>query len=105
MIIYRMKALLYTAAFLFLFTGCDEKPKNPVAEYGDAMIHSYQRGQQAGEAMNLEAVRSAVKAYHAADGAYPGDLEKVEPLLGGSKLDFSKYDYNPQNGTVELKAE
>jgi hypothetical protein len=99
-----MKASIYIAVLLFLFTGCDEKPKNPAAEFGDAMIHSYQRGQQAAEAANLDAVRSAVKAYHAFHDTYPGDLDEVESLLN-SRLDFSKYEYNPQNGKVSLKAD
>jgi hypothetical protein len=56
MILYRMKAVVYTAVLLFLFAGCDEKPANPVAEYGDAMINSYHKGKAAGEAANLEGI-------------------------------------------------
>ena len=30
-------------------------------------------------------------------------LAEIKPLLGGTEVDFSKYDYNPENGTVTLK--
>jgi hypothetical protein len=99
-----MKRLFITALFLAFLFSCEEKPKNPVAEYGDTMINSYQKGKQAGEDQNLDAVRKAVQAYHAANDKYPQDLEEIQPLLGGTVLNMSKYDYNPQNGVVTLKA-
>ena len=45
----------------FLITACDQKPKNPVSEYGDAMIDSYKKGQQAGVMANLDAVKKRSK--------------------------------------------
>ncbi len=84
--------------------ACDEKPKNPVAEYGDTMINSYQKGKQAGEAGNLDAVRKAIQAYHASNDKYPQNLEEIKSLLG-SEIDFSKYDYNSENGSVNLKSD
>lgn len=98
-----MKRLLVAVAILSVIIACDEKPKNPVAEYGDTMINSYQKGKQAGIDGNLEAVRKAVDAYHATNDKYPQSLNDVQPLIG-SAVDFSKYDYNPENGTVTLKA-
>lgn len=85
----------------FLF-ACQEKPKNPVAIYGDTMINSYEKGKQAGEAGNLDAVKKALAAYHAANDKYPENLEEIKPLVG-QNLDISIYDYNPRNGTVTLK--
>ena len=82
--------------------ACKERPKNPVAEYGNTMINSYQKGKQAGEDGNLEAVRKAIQAYHAANEKYPRKLDEIQSLIG-SEMDFSKYDYNPENGTVTLK--
>jgi hypothetical protein len=97
-----MKRLFFTVVILAFILGCKEKPKNPVAEYGDTMINSYQKGKQAGVDGNLDAVRKAVQAYHAANDKYPQNLDEIQPLIG-SAVDFSKYDYNPENGTVTLK--
>lgn len=91
---------LFTIAF---FASCKEKPKNPVAEYGNTMMNSYHRGKEAGAAANLDAVKRAVQAYRAANDRYPQSLEEIRSLLGGSEIDLSKYDYNPGNGSVSLK--
>jgi hypothetical protein len=97
-----MKRLFFSLLISLFIFCCNEKPKNPVAEYGDTMINSYQKGKQAGETGNLDAVRSAIRAYHASNDRYPQNLEEIKGLLG-SELDFSKYDYDPQNGTVNIK--
>jgi hypothetical protein len=85
----------------FLIVACEEKPKNPAAQYGDSMIDSYKKGQKAGITGNLDAVKKAVQAYRAANDKYPASLEEVGDLIG-SKVDFSKYDYNPETGEVFL---
>jgi len=95
----RLFFILLISSFIF---SCNEKQKNPVAEYGDTMLNSYQKGKRAAETGNLDAVRSAIQAYHAAHDRYPQNLEEIKGLLG-SELDFSKYDYDPQNGTVKIK--
>lgn len=87
---------------LSFLASCDEKPKNPVSEYGDAMIDSYKKGQQAGETANLDAVKKAVQAYYAANEKYPASLDEIAGLIG-KPLDTAKYEYNPQTGTVNLK--
>ena len=97
----RLFFILLISSFIF---SCEEKPKNPVAEYGDTMMNSYQKGKQAGETGNLDAVRNAVRAYHAAYDRYPQNLEEIRSLLG-SEMDFSKYDYDPQNGAVNIKGD
>jgi len=97
-----MKRLIFAVAILGVILACGEKPKNPVSEYGDAMINSYQKGKQAGVSGNLDAVKNAIQAYHAANDKYPQNLDEVQPLIG-SQVDFSKYDYDPQSGTVTLK--
>jgi hypothetical protein len=86
-----------------LFISCDEKPKNPVSEYGDALIGSYKRGQDAGEAANLDAVRKAVDAYRAFNDRYPSNLDEVDDLIGSDNIDLSAYDYDPESGTVSIK--
>lgn len=85
----------------FLF-ACKEKPKNPVAEYGNAMMDAYQRGQQVGEKESLNAIRTAVQSYYASHGSYPQSLNDLKEFIG-SEIDASKYDYNPQSGAVNLK--
>lgn len=107
-----MKRFIIAVAILTVILACDEKPKNPVAEktnnpvaqYGDTMVNSYQKGKQAGIDGNLDAVRKAVQAYHATNDKYPQNLDDIKPLLGGSDMDFANYDYNPENGTVNLKS-
>ncbi len=97
-----MKKLTYALIILLFFISCDQKPKNPVSEYGNTMMDSYQKGQQAGEIANLDAVKKAVQSYHAANDKYPQSLEEIKDLIG-SQVDFSKYDYNPQTGAVSIK--
>jgi len=87
---------------LFFLVACDQKPKNPVAEYGDSLIGAYKSGQHAGEIGNLDAVKKAVEAYRAANDKYPETLDQVRDLIG-SNIDLSQYDYNPENGSVSLK--
>ncbi len=97
------RQLLFSIILVFFFmAACDQKPKNPVSEYGDALIGSYKRGQQAGEIANLEAVKKSIGAYHAANDKYPQSLDEIKDLLG-SKINISKYDYNPDNGKVSIK--
>ena len=97
-----MKRLFLGLAVLSLIAACDEKPKNPVSEYGNAMIDSYKKGQKAGETANLDAVKKAVQAYHALNDKYPQSLDDVKELIG-AEMDMSKYSYGPQTGTVNLK--
>jgi hypothetical protein len=94
-------SMILTIALFFLF-ACKQKPKNPVAEYGDSLIGAYKSGQHAGEIGNLEAVSKAVAAYHALNDKYPESLDQVKDLIG-SNIDLSQYDYNPENGSVSLK--
>lgn len=97
-----MKRLFLILAVLSLISACDEKPKNPVSEYGNIMIDSYKKGQKAGETANLDAVRKAVQAYHALNDKYPQSLNDVKELIG-AEMDMSKYSYDPQTGDVNLK--
>lgn len=98
-----MKKILFVVIALFFFIACEEKPKNPVAEYGDAMINAYKKGQDAGETANLDAIKKTIQAYHAANEKYPQSLDEIKGLIG-SNIDTSKYDYNPQTGAVNLKS-
>jgi hypothetical protein len=100
-IAHKIFSMILPVALFFLF-ACDQKPKNPVAEYGDSLIGAYKSGQHAGEIGNLEAVKKAVAAYHASNDKYPESLDQVKDLIG-SNIDLSQYDYNPENGSISLK--
>ena len=93
---------IFLAATLFallLLPACKDKPKNPVAEYGDRLIDSYKGAQTAADMANLDALKKAIQAYRAANGAYPPELKDAADLVG-SPLDLSKYDYDPATGAV-----
>ena len=87
---------------LLLLPACKEKPKNPVSEYGDALIGSYKGAQNAADIANLDALKKAVQAYRAANGSYPAELKDVESLIGGA-VDYSKFDYDSATGAVTPK--
>lgn len=97
-----MKKILLILAVLSFLASCDEKPSNPVSEYGNAMLDSYKKAQKAGEAANLDAVKKAVQAYHALNDKYPRSLDDVKGLIG-AEMDMSKYSYDPQTGTVSIR--
>ncbi len=94
--------LLFLVIIILLAVSCDQKPKNPVAEYGDTLIDAYKRGGQAGETANLDALKKAVAAYHATNDKYPQSLDEVRDLIA-TPIDLSRYDYDPENGSVSLK--
>ena len=87
---------------LCLIISCDQKPKNPVSEYGDAMIDSYKKGQRAGEIGNLDSLKKAVEAYRVTNDKLPKSLNEVKDLIG-SDIDTSQYEYNPENGAISLR--
>jgi hypothetical protein len=88
---------------LFILITCDEKPKNPVSEYGDALIGAYKRGQQAGEEANLDAIKKTIQAYYAEHEKYPESLKEIEDLMR-KPINVNKYNYDPQTGTIALKS-
>ncbi len=105
MIKLSVKSLLLATCFaLCVLTACDQKPKNPVSEYGDALSGAYKNSKGVAEQANLDAVQKSVDAYRAANEKYPENLNDVEPLLGGSGIDLTKYVYDPQTGKVGLKS-
>lgn len=87
---------------LSLLFACDEKPGNPVAEYGDSLTGAYTQGRQAGDTANLDAVRKTVDIYRATHGNYPQSLDEIQGLMP-TKINLSRYKYNPENGAVSLK--
>ena len=96
------KVVIFFAA-LIIFVACDQKPKNPVAEHGDAMIDAYRKAETLRDTASLSAIKSAIQAYHSANDRYPGDLKEIEPLLSSPNFDLSKYSYNPEDGSVSFR--
>ena len=89
-------------ALLLLTAGCDQKPKNPLAEHGDAMIDAYQKSKVLRDTASLSSVKTAIQTFYADKGRYPDDLTEIKDLLG-SEYDLSVYSYNPSNGSVSVK--
>jgi len=73
-----------------------------VSEYGNTLVDTYKRGQNAGVTANLDTVKKAVQSYQAANGKYPETLDDAKDFIG-SEVDLSKYEYNPETGIVSLK--
>ncbi|GFP24036.1 hypothetical protein HKBW3S09_01502 [Candidatus Hakubella thermalkaliphila] len=57
---------------------------------------------QAGETANLDAVKKAVQVCHARNEKYPQALDDVKELIGAER-DMSKYNDDPQTGTVNIR--
>jgi len=87
---------------LMLSAACDQKPKNPVAEHGDAMIDAYQKSKVLRDTASLSSVKTAIQTFHAENGRYPSELSEIRDLLG-AEYDLSVYSYNSSDGSVALK--
>ncbi len=99
MYLKRCLLLLFILSSVIL-PACDSKQANPVDVYAGAV----KRAGNAAETANLDAVRQSIQAYHAANGAYPASLKDLEGIMG-SRVDISRYDYDPQTGVVTLKTQ
>jgi len=98
----KKSAVIVAAACLTIIAACDQKPKNPVAEHGDAMIDAYQRSKVIRDTASLSSIRTAVQTFYSANGRYPNDLSEIKDSLGAD-YDLSVYSYNPADGSVALK--
>ena len=89
-------------------TGCskDETPEvksgDPLAEYGDKLLDSYEHAGEMAAKVSLEAVRLTVRNFKVMNNRYPADLEELSKSMGD--FDTSPYDYDPKTGTVTLKS-
>ncbi len=63
---------------------------------------AYKDSQSAADQANLDALKTAVSNYRAANERYPNSLQDVGNLLN-TQIDLTKYDYDPATGTVALK--
>jgi hypothetical protein len=92
--------LAVIVASSLILPACSSKQENPVNTY----LGATKSAGNAADAANLDALRKSIEAYRAANGTYPENLKDLEGMLG-SRLDFSRYDYDPQTGTVTLKTQ
>jgi hypothetical protein len=100
-IMFKRNCIMLTAVIISLILpACESKQENPVNVY----LGGKKSARSAADAANLDALRKSVEAYRAANGSYPDSLKDLEGMLG-SRLDFSRYDYDPQTGTVTLKTQ
>lgn len=94
--------LLFPLLIIMLLPSCKEKPKNPIAEYGDALMNAHQRSKDTAEKANLDAIQETIRTYRASNDKYPASLNDIKGMIG-SPIDISRYNYDPQTGTVSLK--
>ncbi len=95
-------SVLTVCVLLSILAGCDQKPRNPIAEHGDAMINAYQKSKALRDTASLSSIKTAVQTFHAERGRYPDDLSEIKDLLGAD-YDLSVYSYDPSNGSVSLR--
>lgn len=93
----RLSALIGLIIFVI---SCESK--NPVEQYGDALIKTYKDTQQFGAKTTVKNLQESIKAFYAANGRYPNDLKELEDFTGIT-LDSSKYEYDPSKGTITQK--
>jgi len=107
MIQYAMKKAVIMASVLFLLillTACKDKdePRNPVKEYGNTLINSYEKAQGAAETANFELIKRAIQQFHAANGEYPENLQDLAKFIG-IEINADMYEYDPRAGTITLR--
>ncbi len=97
-----MNAKLIFILFILLTVVAVGCKKDPFAEFGEDAIESWERTDRTADLANLKTIQNAVRIYRTTNGEYPDELNDIESLIG-SQVDFDKYEYNPENGTVKLK--
>jgi len=91
--------LICASMGLLLFSGCSES--DPVKEYGQALLDSYDRSKAVAGAASLEAIQTAVNAFEATNGRYPGSLDEIKDDFAG-RIDWEAFRYDPRTGKVSL---
>jgi hypothetical protein len=95
----RLFLLAFSLCLVFLVSGCED---NPVDRYGTGLVDSYKSTQEKADAASLAMTRSAVQTFRTANGRYPESLEELSSSTG-TKLDASKYAYDPATGEISPK--
>ncbi|GAB4482680.1 MAG: hypothetical protein OHK006_01680 [Thermodesulfovibrionales bacterium] len=107
MVQWGMKNALPCVLVLSIACACSEKPKDQAAPVPvDPMTRSaagaYHRSKEAGAAANIDSIRTAIKAFHAANDRYPASLDEIKSFVG-SDIDLGPYTYDPLTGSVTIK--
>ncbi|HEY4716928.1 MAG TPA: hypothetical protein VII00_07460 [bacterium] len=88
--------------WIFLILLSANCQKNAFEEYGNSAVQKYQNAQQLDERITLQQVQEAIRAFYAANGHYPENIEEVEKITGIS-MDEGLYEYSPSSGILSLK--
>jgi hypothetical protein len=94
-----MKGILFVCLIASFFIGCD---RNPVEEFGEEMLVSYERSTEAADEANRQALQRYIKTYRALNGKYPESLDELEGSLGAG-YDLEAYDYDPRTGSLTVQ--
>ena len=94
-----MKGILLVCLIASLFIGCD---RNPVDEFGEEMMVSYERSTNAADEASRQAIQRYIRTYRALNGKYPESLEELEGSLGAG-YDLEAYDYDPRTGSLTAR--
>lgn len=94
-----MKGILLACLVALFLVGCD---RNPVEEFGEEMLVSYDKARGAADEASLQAIQRFIKSYRAMHGRYPESIEELDRSLGAG-YDLEPYDYDPVSGTLTLR--
>lgn len=94
-----MKGLLLVCLVAFMCLGCE---RNPVEEFGEEMLGSYEKSRNAADEASLQAIRRYIRSYRALNGKYPEGIDELDASLGGT-YDLEPYDYDPRTGSLTLR--
>jgi type II secretory pathway pseudopilin PulG len=94
-----MKGTLFACLVVLFCVGCD---RNPVDEFGEKMLVSYDKSRAAADEASLQAIQRYIRSYRALNGRYPESIEELQASLG-AEYDLEPYDYDPENGTLTAR--
>ena len=94
-----MKGIVFACLVGLLFVGCE---RNPVEEFGQGMMVSYERSKDAADEASLRAIQRYIRSYRALNGRYPESLEELQGSVSGN-FDLDRYDYDPRTGSLTLR--
>jgi type II secretory pathway pseudopilin PulG len=94
-----MRGAVLACLIALLWAGCD---RNPVEEFGEQMLVSYETSRQAADEASLQAIQRYIRSYRALNGRYPESIEELAASLGAG-YDLEPYDYDPATGTLTAR--
>jgi hypothetical protein len=94
-----MKGTVFACLVALLLVGCD---RNPVDEFADELLVSYETSREAADEASLQAIQRYIRSYRAVNGRYPESIEELEGALG-TGYDLEPYAYDPGTGTLTMR--